>query len=1238
KVKKVNDEVEIEALVDGKRVNIKESFIGHILRLDDADGTSCLTNTKIFEGLSRMGYEKPSDKLTFYKAFFSPQWKFLIHNILQCLSTKTTSWNEFVQLIINHQLGIMTHYKDIFDTPSLTKKVFANMKRVVDSDELVMKKEESSKQGRRIADIDAHFEINLEKVQAEAYNLDLDHQEKVVSMLDVNNEESAGVEEVVEVVTTTKLITKVVTTAGVDVNVASVQDTSITTAEATKVTVEVPKPRKGRGVIIQDPVETTTKVTVQPKVQAKDKGKAILIEEPKPLKRQVQIGLYEEVARQLEAKLKANINWNALIKQVKRSERLTNAVMKYQALKRKPLINAQARRNMIVYLKNIVNEGIKVPKKEVRQEKEVEIESSKRKDATPLASNIPIVDYKIQTERNRPYFKIIRADGDHRLFMSFSTMMKNFDREDLESLWKIVRERLEKTEPKNYTYSYLPNTLKIMFEKPNVEASIYPLTHFTLEKMVDDVRLEVDYESKMSLELLRLVRRQLNEGLERSIHIKGFTSGIRACRETLSSTGSSSSTHNVAFVSSDNTSSTNKVNTTYDISTSFGHNSQMRPAKQDESKAMVTIDGKGIDWTSHAEDDTKDYALMAFNSSNSGSDTESKSSESDAKTSDLAYRESTSSVETLESVPKPVKSKPKAEYSNAKTLQQNGVAERKNRTLIKAARTMLADSFLPNTFWAEAVSTACYVLNRPVTAENKANKTAGPKEANNSAEAKNGEQNLNEDTSSKTNKEPVYQGDQAFLEELDRLKRQENEANDAAAQGTKDLLLQAGAARASSTNYVNATSTTVNTAGTHINTASSSRNDKDVGLSSPDLLTYANQDDSQIPNLEDIYEVPNDGIFTNASYDTKGAMDDFTNLESTVNGRKDEKFRVVIQFEDLMFFIIRIEGYIWFVFSKTEKFRQGACIQTGEDKKAKTRLNIKECNFNKLDDLVGEGADYVVNKGKSTNKIKVLNAEAEGVSAGGETLSTATLAVSTAMHEELLRFKLQEVWTLVDLLKGKRAIGTKWVFRNKKDEKGIMIRNKARLVTQRYTQEEGINYDEVFSPVARIEAFMLFLAYASFLMVYQMDVKSAFLYQKIEEEVRMMAYLLFKKYVVETLKRFGFTEVKNASTHMETQKPLLKDEDEEEVDVHMYRLMIGSLMYLTSSRPNIMFVVCACARYQVNLKVSHLYAIKRIFRYLKGQPKLGLWYPKDSPFDLVAYTDSDYAGASLDRKSTTGGC
>ncbi|GKB85718.1 putative ribonuclease H-like domain-containing protein [Tanacetum coccineum] len=268
-----------------------------------------------------------------------------------------------------------------------------------------------------------------------------------------------------------------------------------------------------------------------------------------------------------------------------------------------------------------------------------------------------------------------------------------------------------------------------------------------------------------------------------------------------------------------------------------------------------------------------------------------------------------------------------------------------------------------------------------------------------------------------------------------------------------------------------------------------------------------------------------------------------------------------------------------------------------------------------------------------------------------------------AMQDELLQFKLQKVWTLVDLPNGKRAIGTKWVYRNKKDERGIVIKNKERLVAQGYTQEEGIDYDEVFAPVARIKAIGLFLVCAKFkdFMVYQMDVKSDFLYEKalyglhqaprawyetlstyllenrfqrgqidktlfIKRDQGELTFLLGlqvkqkedgifisqDKYVTEILKKFGFSDVKTANTPMETHKPLLKDAYGEDVDEHMYRSMIGSLMYLTSSRLDII--------------------------YLKGQPKLGLWYPKDLPFDLVAYTDSDYAGASLDRKSTTGGC
>ncbi|GJU25926.1 putative reverse transcriptase domain-containing protein [Tanacetum coccineum] len=277
------------------------------------------------------------------------------------------------------------------------------------------------------------------------------------------------------------------------------------------------------------------------------------------------------------------------------------------------------------------------------------------------------------------------------------------------------------------------------------------------------------------------------------------------------------------------------------------------------------------------------------------------------------------------------------------------------------------------------------------------------------------------------------------------------------------------------------------------------------------------------------------------------------------------------------------------------------------------------------------------------------------------------------MQEELLQFKIQKVWTLVDLPYGKKAIGTKWVYRNKKDEKGIVVRNKARLVAQGHKQEEGINYDEVFAPVARIEAIGLFLAYALFMnfLVYQMDVKSAFLYGTIKEDVyvsqppawyetlstylldngfhmgqidktlfikRVKGDILLDKYVGEILRNFGFSSIRTDSTPMETNKALTKDEDSEDVNVHLYRSMIGSLMYLISSRPDIMFTICACSRFQVHPKVSHIFAVKRIFRYLKGQPKLGLWYPKDSPFILEDFSDSDYASASLDRKSTLGGC
>ncbi|GKC85106.1 putative ribonuclease H-like domain-containing protein [Tanacetum coccineum] len=202
---------------------------------------------------------------------------------------------------------------------------------------------------------------------------------------------------------------------------------------------------------------------------------------------------------------------------------------------------------------------------------------------------------------------------------------------------------------------------------------------------------------------------------------------------------------------------------------------------------------------------------------------------------------------------------------------------------------------------------------------------------------------------------------------------------------------------------------------------------------------------------------------------------------------------------------------------------------------------------------------------------------------------------------------------------GKKAIGRKWVYRNKKDKRGIVVRNKARLVAQGYKQEEGIDYDEVFAPVARVESIRgqidktLFIKRLKgdilLVQVYVDDIIFGFTKKSQKEDG---IFISQDKYVGEILKKFGFSSIRTTSTPMETNKALTKDEDGEDVDVHLYRSMIRSLMYLTSSRPDIMFSVRACLRFQVQPKVSHLNAVKRIFRYLKG--------------------------ATLDRKSTAGGC
>ncbi|GJR11344.1 putative ribonuclease H-like domain-containing protein [Tanacetum coccineum] len=246
-----------------------------------------------------------------------------------------------------------------------------------------------------------------------------------------------------------------------------------------------------------------------------------------------------------------------------------------------------------------------------------------------------------------------------------------------------------------------------------------------------------------------------------------------------------------------------------------------------------------------------------------------------------------------------------------------------------------------------------------------------------------------------------------------------------------------------------------------------------------------------------------------------------------------------------------------------------------------------------------------------------------------------------AMQEELLQFKLQQVWILVDLPSGKRAIGGAWYetlanyllgngFKRGKIDQILFIKKQKGdiLLVQIYVDDIifGSTNKELCTGFEKLIKDKFQMS--------SMGELTLFLGLQVQQKEDGI-FISQDKYVAEILKKFNYTDVKSASTPVDLEKPLVKDGDADDVDVHLYRSMIRSLMYLTASRPDIMFVVCACARFQVTPKTSHLLAVKRIFRYLKGKPTLGLWYSRDSPFELVAYTDSDYAGATQDRKSTT---
>nr|GEV51063.1 hypothetical protein [Tanacetum cinerariifolium] len=401
-------------------------------------------------------------KFNFSKYIFDS----LVRNIDS--SSKFYMYPRFIQLIIQNQLSDLSTHNTKYTSPALTQKVFANMKRVekgfsgvktplfegmlvvkenvvegivveqVQDDVVVVaapegvttaEEEKKTEQAKDIVD-DDQVEGRQAEIQAEIYQIDMDHPLKVLSM---NEDELAKVEEVVEVVTTAKLITEVTAVS--------------TPVSAPNITILAAGPHV--------PAATPTVVL--------DKGKGKLVEEPKPLKKKQQVELdeeldyfkgmsYDDIRLIFEAMFNTNIEF--LLKSKEQIEEEENRAIK--SINETPAQKATKRRKLNEEFKEV--EDLKQHLEIVHDE-----DDGVYTEATLLARKVPVVDYEIIQLNNKPRYKIIKADGTHQLYASFITLLKNFDREDLESLWSIVKERFSTSKPNNFANEYLLTTLKIMF-------------------------------------------------------------------------------------------------------------------------------------------------------------------------------------------------------------------------------------------------------------------------------------------------------------------------------------------------------------------------------------------------------------------------------------------------------------------------------------------------------------------------------------------------------------------------------------------------------------------------------------------------------------------------------------------------------------------------------------------------------------------------------------------------------
>nr|GEY84560.1 hypothetical protein [Tanacetum cinerariifolium] len=704
----------------------------------------------------------------------------------------------------------------------------------------------------------------------------------------------------------------------------------------------------------------------------------------------------------------------------------------------------------------------------------------------------------------------------------------------------------------------------------------------------------------------------------------------------------------------------------------------------------------------------------------------------------------------------------KRDYSNARTPKQNGFAERKNRTLIEAASSMLADSKLPIIFWTEAVSTACYVLNR-VSITNPHHKTpyellSGkvPNIRHLKPFSKKVEDTLNlryledkpnvqgthntnilagthaDDSEFECDELPSFPSNSFlgpmihdvfapmknnldYAEELARLQRQEYEAHSAAAKPGFEFSVDTAVPLPQADIKIcrNLVPAVGDPAGSIVSTSGVPAGSLPTSsVPAGSLPTSSVPAGSLLASCVPASSVPASGVLAGSIVSTGGIPTCSVSASGVPAGSVPASSVPTsgVLAGSIVFAAFgdpAASASLPVVLTNTPATTSplppghslGSCEPT-------TRFPFPSDLGNHQpmagifssssydDDFCADVTNLALNVAVdlvATKRVNIIHPQSQIIRALQSPVQTRSTVQKSKFgesafisyvhtqnrtnHADHLRclfscFLSQlEPSSVAKSLEDPNwiAIVTKWILKNKRDARGIVVRNKSRLVAQGDRQEEGIDYDKVFALVARIEAICLFLAFASYIgfMVYQMDVKSAFLYGEIEEEVYVTQPKGFEdpynpkhvnrvdkalyglhqapracqdKYVKDMLKKFDMESMRTATTPYEVPKHKSKDEPDDAVNVHLFRSMIGSLMYLTASRPDIMFAMSACSRHQVTPLTSHLNAVKKIFKYLKGHPNLGLWYPRYSPFQLEAYSDSDYAGSHGDRKSTTGGC